>query len=63
MAGPVATVAATAITALVEGVERVIAWAKKKKAEDQAEGARIVDQMKADTAEIERRAREAGKKQ
>lgn len=61
MPGPVAAVA-TAITTIAEGVERVIAWAKKKKEEDQAAGQKIVEQMKADTAEIERRAREAERK-
>ncbi len=55
MAGPAAA-AATVITTIVEGVERVIAWAKKKKAEDQVEGAKVVAQMRKDTAEIERRA-------
>lgn len=61
MPGPASAVA-TAITVLAEGVEQVIAWAKKKKAEDQAAGQKIVDQMKSDTAEIERRAREAARK-
>ncbi len=61
MPGPAAA-AATVITTLVEGVERVIAWAKKKKAEDQAEGEKVVEQMRKDTAEIERRAREAERK-
>jgi len=61
MPGP-ASVVATVITGIADVVKAGVEWARKQKEKDQAEGQKLVDQMKADTAEIERRAREAERK-
>jgi len=61
MPGP-ASVVATVITGIADVVKAGVEWARKQKEKDQAEGQKLVDQMKADTAEIERRAHEAERK-
>lgn len=59
MAG-VGSAVATVITGLADAVKAGIEWARKKKEQDQAEGQKVLDQMKQEGAEIDDRTKQAG---